>query len=78
MGTRLIVPLNLINQQRPLPRDRDERLSEVFIRRSLLDRDSIVYHIPEGYRVEGLPEKKELVSDFGSYQFTVEATDSIV
>jgi transglutaminase-like putative cysteine protease len=66
-GDRLIFEVNLMNKMQRLPLNSAERKSEVFIRRSTCEIDSIIYSIPEGYLCDKLPARVSVTSPFGSY-----------
>ncbi len=67
MGDRLIVSLNIMNQSTgALPYDRN-RQSPMFIPYSRNINDTVSYIIPQGYKVEGLPNPGNVKSEFGEY-----------
>lgn len=68
MGNRLIIPLNLLNKENLIPRDRDSRISDIYLPREILEIDTIHYYIPEGYKIESISQNEELKSEFGSYK----------
>ncbi len=69
-GTRLFVPLNLMNRFDYVPKKDDERTNPVQIKVEFVHYDTIVYQIPEGFEIEYLPQDDTIHSDFGylSYQ----------
>jgi transglutaminase-like putative cysteine protease len=75
MGTRLLVPLNLMTKEDLLPRKKEERRSDILIRRAYTDIDTITYKIPQFYKVEGIPANDGIKSDFGEYWYKTEQTD---
>jgi hypothetical protein len=70
-GKRTFIPLNLLNKDHNVPKALKERKSDILIRYGYTDIDSIQYEIPVGYKVEFLPEKKEINSEFGKYSAEV-------
>ena len=71
MGNRIIVPLNLFNKMDPLPRYRNERKSDIYIRHAIVEIDTIEYEIPAGYQIENIPEANAITNEFGEYRFEV-------
>lgn len=67
MGTNFIFTLNMTNKIESLPRKTENRLSDIVIRRSRIEVDSIVYTIPASMTISSVPNKIEINSDFGSY-----------
>lgn len=78
IGNRLIIPLNLISKTKPLPFDRDERISDIFIRRGFIEIDTITYLLPGGITIESIPDNKQLISDFGDYRYEVSTNDNSI
>lgn len=72
-GNYMLLPLNRINFQKPIQKMLRERHSDILIQRSLVEYDTLVYRIPDNYRIEAVPEGKTIKSDFGEYSFTAEA-----
>ena len=70
-GQNIILPLNLINSQKPVARMLRTRYSDVVISHSFTDIDTIEFIIPENLNIESVPAGKNLDSSFGSYSFTV-------
>jgi transglutaminase-like putative cysteine protease len=67
MGANFIFTLNMTNKIESLPRKVENRLSDIFIRRSRIESDTIVYTIPASMTISSIPGKIEINSDFGSY-----------
>jgi hypothetical protein len=74
MGERMIFEVNLMNKMKRLPVSTAERKSEVFIRRSTAETDSIFYTFPDGYICEKPPAPVTISSQFGSYSAEMIAT----
>ena len=78
-GDRIFLPLNLMNRFANVPRSIKERHSDVWFSSSFSDTDSIIYTIPNGYKVEYLPENIDISYDFGAYHSeTVKQGDKLV
>jgi len=74
-GSYMVLPLNLINAQRPIGKMLKQRHSDIVINRSATDYDTLVYSIPENYRFETLPSGTSINSKFGSYSSSVTSSD---
>ena len=67
IGADIIFAPNLMNKQDiVLPRTA-QRLTDIFIRRSSNETDTIIYKIPENFILSSIPEKIEINSQFGCY-----------
>ena len=66
-GKYMLVALNQVNVQDPIRRMLRTRLSDILINRSSEDYDTLVYMIPAHDKIESVPERKEIRSDFGNY-----------
>ncbi len=71
IGDRLLVPLNQVNKIEEKPKNNSNRKSDIFIRRSTMDIDTIVYEIPENYILDKSPENISISNLFGEYSFMV-------
>jgi hypothetical protein len=71
LGDRMMMPLNIINKIEYVPKKTAERKSDIMIRRSIMDVDSVVYVVPEGFGIDKLPDNVEFASVFGSYSAKV-------
>jgi len=67
-GKRMFLNLNLLNKATRLPSAVKERKTSMNLNWAFNDIDTVIYHIPDGMKVEYLPESKELKSDFGYYK----------
>ena len=67
-GDRIILPLNVFDREEGLPVNISKRETDIFIRRSYVKIDTIVYQIPKNYDTEKIPPSV-LIGDskFGSY-----------
>ncbi|BAX78616.1 hypothetical protein ALGA_0221 [Labilibaculum antarcticum] len=77
-GDRLFIPLNQINRISYVPKKLKKRLTDIRYARSMEDRDSICFILPKDYKIESIPKKKIIESDFGYYQRTIEVLDNKV
>ena len=74
-GDRLFIPLNLMNRSSYIPKKVKERRTSILGRREYCDTDSIHFTIPEGFKIENLPGKKVIESDFGRYTSEVKQNE---
>lgn len=75
-GKYLILPVNLLNNQKPIQKMLKKRHSDIVISRSFSEFDSTVYSIPTSMHPETLPEGIKLNTDFGSYSSSVSLRDN--
>lgn len=76
VGSRLILPLNLMNKINEVPKQVDSRESPVEIRRPLQQEDEITYELPAGYALVKVPEPISYSTKFGEYASSVENRDN--
>ncbi len=74
-GKRMFIPLNMLDKIRDIPKDEEGRKTDIWIYRSFIVSDSMVFSIPEGYSLEHIPKEKSFGSAFGEYTGRV-ITDS--
>lgn len=67
MGDIALLPLNYMNRLSSIPDKVRNRKTDMCIRRSYMENDTVTYQLPKGYQVTDLPQKTELVSKFGKY-----------
>lgn len=77
-GDRLFIPLNQINRISYVPKKLKKRLTDIRYTRSIEDRDSICFILPEGYTIESIPKEKIIESDFGYYHSNARFVDNKV
>jgi hypothetical protein len=66
-GKRLFLKLNVFNLA-PSPTIKSkERLSNLILKQTYRHIDSIVYHLPRGYKVEAMPKDANNTSPYGSF-----------
>lgn len=70
-GTRLFIPMNMLNQRKSAPDKVDNRKMPVEQEYSYYDKDSIVYQLPQGYQIETVPKGKTLATEYGEYKSSV-------
>jgi transglutaminase-like putative cysteine protease len=70
-GKRLFVPLNIFHKGFYTP-TQGERTHDIRTTYGYLDVDSITFRLPEGYRIEALPDPTELSTPFGTFHASVE------
>ena len=66
-GKRMFIQPNILSKSGYIPDKVEERNSNVYIKNSGWDSDSIVFHIPEGFHIEFKPETIDIESEFGAY-----------
>ncbi|WP_316839689.1 DUF3857 domain-containing protein [Pedobacter gandavensis] len=62
--------LNLFNKTRIVPEVKNRTLN-VYLNRGYTDEDVLIYQLPEGFKLESLPNNKQINSAFGSYSATI-------
>jgi transglutaminase-like putative cysteine protease len=67
MGDIALLPLNFMNRLSSIPDKVRNRKTDMCIRRSYMENDTVTYQLPKGYQVTDLPQKTELVGKFGKY-----------
>lgn len=77
-GKRLFVPLNLMNKSSFIPENKDERNIDICIRVAYHDADTIIYCIPENFKIEYTPEDVNLKTEFGEYSASVKIMNDTV
>ena len=67
MGNYLFFIPNLLNKITDVPVAADQRTTDIFIRRSSCETDTVIYTIPGKYSVGSIPVKTEIKTKFGNY-----------
>lgn len=71
-GKRLFVPLNLVNPNVNVPPSTKKRIHPLKIKNDYFDDDLITINLPEGYKVESMPDTTyTLETDFGFYKVAI-------
>jgi hypothetical protein len=79
-GDRIFFKPSLIHQHTYIPMENPHRLSPVYMSYPYLDADSVLFLIPDGYKVEALPNEINLNPTFGTfvYKTTVSGDSAVV
>jgi hypothetical protein len=77
-GNYMILPLNLIDAQKPIQKMLKKRHSDVLVKMAWTDQTTSLFRIPPGYRIESMPEGKIVRSKFGDYSFSTSASGTEV
>jgi hypothetical protein len=75
-GKYMIIPLNLVNIQKPVQKMLKPRYSDILVSRSSVDYDTVVFRIPQNYKPESVPSGFTINSDFGEYSSSISLTDN--
>lgn len=68
MGSNLFLTPNMFNRVEELSGDPQKRLTDIFIRRSSSQSDTIKFHLPSGVEVSTIPDNITIDSEFGLYK----------
>lgn len=74
-GDRIFFMPNIMERRTYVPREVAVRLSPVRFLYPYLDVDTIYYKIPDGYKIEALPEEMNLNTDFGQFSARTQKVD---
>jgi hypothetical protein len=75
-GNYMLLPLNLLNVQKPIQKMLKPRYSDIIISRSYADCDTLVFNIPKNYKNESVTSGNTINSKFGSYSSSITANDN--
>jgi hypothetical protein len=78
MGQKMILKLNQYNALTFIPPYARKRESPLQLVNDEVERDTVIYHLPDGAKVESLPSKVDLESAFGSYHASCEAQGNTI
>jgi transglutaminase-like putative cysteine protease len=67
VGDVALLPLNFMNKLTSIPDKVRNRKTDMCIRRPYMENDTVVFHLPNGYKVTELPENSEITNEFGRY-----------
>ncbi len=70
-GKRLFIPLNILNKKTTIPKELNERKTNVVLRFPYYDCDTVIFHFPDNYQIENLPQNIYLTTDFGEYKANI-------
>ena len=74
-GSRLFLPVNIFNQMKTIPARVENRKLPVYREYAYFDKDSVIFHLPAGYKLESIPRDKTLSNDFGEYSTNITVKD---
>lgn len=77
-GSRMFLPLNLLNKNRVKPDKDTLRMNKIYVSLDYMDCDSLVFQIPEGYSIEQLPKARSYESIYGKYSSTVSSEGNLI
>jgi hypothetical protein len=77
-GSRMFLPLNMINKQSYIPKKIKNRQSNIYIPNGFTEIDSINYTIPDDYIIEYIPEPITIKSQFGEYKCDIIHTNNTI
>ena len=66
-GERILFPINAFNRNGFIPQRYRNRKLPFEIQRGYVDEDETIIEIPEGYKIEAMPEGANIENKFGSY-----------
>ena len=75
-GNQLFVVANAFNRYTYVPRRIRNRKIPMDLGRGFVDQDEVKINLPKSMKVEYIPEKVELVTDFGTYTMEFEKVDA--
>jgi len=75
-GNKMIINLNLLNKLQKTPNRKDERFSDIIIRRSYIETDTITYHLPAFYTVEKTSGNHHIETEFGDFDTSITSDGS--
>jgi len=78
MGQKMILKLNQYNALTFIPPYARKRESPLQLVNDMVERDTVLYHLPEGAKVESLPSKVDIESVFGSYHASCTAQGNTI
>ena len=74
LGDKMLVQLNLVNRYWDM--GYSDRQTDIQIKRSYSETDTIIYLLPEGYETDKLPESFASSTNFGTYSAKAMADDN--
>ncbi|MDD1444201.1 DUF3858 domain-containing protein, partial [Dolichospermum sp. ST_sed3] len=70
-GNKMAINLNLLNKLETIPPSKDLRHSDIILKRSFIENDTLIYTIPEGYQVEKTSSNRSVQTEFGEFKSTI-------
>lgn len=77
-GKRMFIVPNLLNKSAARPESEAPRLSEIWLRMSYRDIDTVLITVPAGYTPESIPQPVSLQSTFGTYTSRITMSGSVI
>ncbi|KIO75512.1 hypothetical protein TH53_20345 [Pedobacter lusitanus] len=77
-GDKLFVTLNLLNRRESVPAKVENRKTSFSVPYGFKDTDVITYTLPQGYKVEFIPQDISVESEFGRYTAQVTLKDNTI
>lgn len=77
-GNRMAVNLNILNKIDNIPSKKEERNSDIVVRRSFAECDTILYKIPFGFKIDKISQPRNVQSEFGEFKTFVNVNESEV
>ncbi len=77
-GEILLLPLNFMNKLTSIPEKVRNRKTEMCIRRSEQENDTVVYQLPYEYKIVEIPTNQNITSKFGKYTASVTKKENII
>jgi len=77
-GDKLFVTLNLLNRRESVPAKVENRKTSFSVPYGFKDTDITTFTLPQGYKVEFIPQDISLESEFGKYTAKVTVKDNMI
>jgi transglutaminase-like putative cysteine protease len=77
-GKRMFIVPNLLNKSAVRPESEAPRISDVWLRMSYRDIDTVMITVPAGYTPESVPQPVTLQSPFGTYSSRISMNGSVI
>lgn len=74
-GNRLFIPVNAFNKWNLQLQGNKERETDLYLPFTFADRDSSILKLPQGYRIESIPEFPKIDSEYIDYEAELEIKD---
>ncbi|MEN9336152.1 MAG: hypothetical protein RLZZ500_1139 [Bacteroidota bacterium] len=75
-GNMLVVGINPFNQSTFIPQRYRVRKNPIEIERGFYDEDVFDFDVPEGHKIDAIPENVKLENDFGSYELQLQIVEN--
>jgi hypothetical protein len=77
-GSRMFIGMNLMNKFDYIPPRDNDRKTPIALNPDMVENDTVIFTLPQGYSVEHCPEREMIESEFGKYTCMIEVRDSNV